>query len=182
MINILKVLNARLHKNSVSWLRKCGAEIGENVFLYDRFQCSDADATCLKIGNNVKLVGTKILTHDASPQLFLKKDCVRLGRVEIGDNVFVGLNSIILPNVRIGNNVIIGAGSIVTRDIPDNSVAVGNPARVIESIEQYIDKTNRLISDEENVVYGLNRRKLTEHERVTLNRRLEERSLYCIEE
>lgn len=111
--------NAHFRRNSVTWLRKCGATIGEQVELFGNFTCSPVDATCLKIGNHVKLVGTHILTHDASPQMFIGKNCVRFGRVEIGDNVFVGLNSIILPNVRIGNNVIIGAGSVVTRDIPD---------------------------------------------------------------
>lgn len=58
-----------------------------------------------------------------------KKECPT-----IGDNVTIGANSCVIGNIRIGNNVIIGAGSIVVKDIPDNSVVVGNPARVIRTI------------------------------------------------
>ncbi len=56
--------------------------------------------------------------------------------VTIGDNCWIGGGATILPGVTIGNNVTIGAGSVVTRDIPDNTVAVGNPARVIRKIHK----------------------------------------------
>lgn len=89
----------------------------------------------ISIGDNVTLSGVKILTHDAT----LKKSIgyTKVGKVTIGDNVFVGWGSIILMNTTIGNNVVIGAGSIVTGHIPDNSVAVGNPCRVICSYDEY---------------------------------------------
>lgn len=54
--------------------------------------------------------------------------------IEVGNNVWIGGNVVVLPGVKIGDNVVIGAGSIVTRDIPSNSVAVGNPCRVIKEI------------------------------------------------
>ena len=57
--------------------------------------------------------------------------------ITIGNNVWIGANSTILPEVTIGNNVIIGANSLVIKDIPDNSVAVGNPCRVIKKKEDY---------------------------------------------
>lgn len=56
-------------------------------------------------------------------------------RPTIGDNVTLGANVVIIGNVRIGNNVIIGAGSVVVKDVPDNAVVVGNPARIIKFIE-----------------------------------------------
>lgn len=56
--------------------------------------------------------------------------------VTIGDNVWVGGNSVINPGVHIGNNVVIGSGSVVTKDIPDNAIAVGNPCRVIRYITE----------------------------------------------
>jgi acetyltransferase-like isoleucine patch superfamily enzyme len=59
--------------------------------------------------------------------------------ISIGNDVHIGLRTMIMPGVRIGNRVIIGAGSIVTKDIPDNSVAVGVPARVIRTVDQYLE-------------------------------------------
>lgn len=56
------------------------------------------------------------------------------GPIHIGDNVHIGENVIILPNVTIGNNVIVGAGSIVTKNLPDNVVACGNPAKIVKTI------------------------------------------------
>ena len=66
-------------------------------------------------------------------------DC--FSRVKIGDNCHIGLNATIMPGVTIGKNCIVGAGAVVTHDIPDNSVAVGVPARVIESVEEYRRKS-----------------------------------------
>lgn len=57
------------------------------------------------------------------------------GCIQIGDNVAIGANVIILPNVKIGSDVIIGAGTVCSKDIPDNSVAVGNPIKIISSFE-----------------------------------------------
>jgi len=62
------------------------------------------------------------------------------GKVVIEDNVFIGTRSVILKGVRIGKNTIIGAGSIVTHDIPPNSVAAGNPCKIIMTIDQYYKK------------------------------------------
>jgi maltose O-acetyltransferase len=63
--------------------------------------------------------------------------------VDIGDRVFIGAGSIVLPGVRIGNNVVIGAGSVVSRDIPDNVVACGNPARITNSVEAWVEKRSQ---------------------------------------
>jgi len=64
----------------------------------------------------------------------------RIGKIEIGDRVFIGDSSIILPGVRIGSDVVIGAGSVVTSDIPDNSVVYGNPARVIGGLRPWLER------------------------------------------
>ena len=61
----------------------------------------------------------------------------RMARIKVGDNVYIGRGATICMGVTIGNNCIIGAGAIVTKDIPDNSVAVGVPARRIKSIDEY---------------------------------------------
>lgn len=61
----------------------------------------------------------------------------------IGDDVYIGNGVLLLPGVHIGNNVIIGAGAIVTKDIPSNSVAVGVPARVIKTADEYLEKIKK---------------------------------------
>ena len=65
------------------------------------------------------------------------------GLITVGDNVNIGINKIILPGVNIGNNVIIRAGSVVSRDISDNSVAVGDPTIVIKLIDEYLEKAKK---------------------------------------
>lgn len=123
--------------NSVDFLRSRGVEIGENVNLINT-TIDWSHGFLVSIGNHVTLTGVRILTHDASTQIPLGVS--RVGKVTIGDEVFAGNGTIILPNVRIGSRVVIGAGSVVTRDIPDNSVAVGNPARVIETYDDFLKK------------------------------------------
>lgn len=101
----------------------------------------------IELGDNVTITsGVRILTHDGSTRLVIDGSGNRYykySKVKIGDNVFVGINSIILPGVEIGSNVIIGAGSIVTSDISDNSVVAGSPARVISSFSKFSDKVRR---------------------------------------
>lgn len=100
----------------------------------------------ISIGDDVTLAtGVKLLAHDASTA----KTGVhtKVGIVKIGNNVFIGCNSIVLPNVRIGNNVVIGAGSVVTKDVPNNCVYAGNPAKFVCSFEDYKKKH---ITNQEN--------------------------------
>ena len=76
------------------------------------------------------------------------------GPIKVGNNVFIGSNTVILPNIKIGNNVIIGAGSIVTKDIPDGSVVAGNPAKLITTFDKYIEKRtelNKTLINSENI-------------------------------
>ena len=91
------------------------------------------------IGDNVTMAsGVFILTHDASTNMHL--GFTKKAPVKIGNDVFIGANTLILPGVTIGNRVIIGAGSIVTKDIPDNCVYAGNPAKKIKDIDEYLHK------------------------------------------
>lgn len=123
--------------NRVEFLRSRGVQIGEGVNLINT-TIDWSHGFLVSIGNRVTLTGVKILTHDGSTQIPFGVS--KVGKVTIGDEVFVGHGTIILPNVRIGNRVVVGAGSVVTRDVPDNSVAAGNPARVIGSYDDFISK------------------------------------------
>ena len=128
---------------SVDTLRKHGAEVGDDVYICTR-RVDLAHGFLLKIGSHVTLSDCRILTHDGSTKRALGYS--RVGRVEIGNNVFIGAEAIVLPNVKIGNNCIIGAGAVVTRDIPDNSVAVGNPARVICAYDEFVRRNEEALN------------------------------------
>lgn len=128
--------------NSIEFLRSRGVQIGENVNLINT-TIDWSHGFLVTIGNRVTLTGVKILTHDASTQIPFGVS--KVGRVTIGDEVFIGHGTIILPNVRIGSRVVIGAGSVVTKDIPDNAVAAGNPARVIGTYDEFLKKHSEQI-------------------------------------
>lgn len=118
---------------------KRGLKLGRNVYIDDNVRFDGGYCHLISIGDDCTLTyGVKILAHDASLNRHIQH--VKIGRVVIGRNSFIGYDSIILPNVMIGNNVIIGAGSVVTKSIPDNCVAVGCPAEVIDTTANLIKK------------------------------------------
>jgi maltose O-acetyltransferase len=114
----------------------CNISIGENF--YANFDCIILDVAKVKIGKNVFFAPrVNIFTagHPIDPDV--RNTLLEFGTpVTIGDNVWVGGNTVINPGVTIGNNVVIGSGSVVTKDIPDNVIAVGNPCRVLRKITE----------------------------------------------
>ena len=108
--------------------------IGDNF--YANFDCIILDVAEVHIGKNV-LFAPRVCVFTAGHPIDadIRNMAVEYGHsVHIGDNVWIGGNSVINPGVKIGNNVVIGSGSVVTKDIPDNVVAAGNPCRVIRPI------------------------------------------------
>lgn len=90
----------------------------------------------IEIGDNVQIApGVKLISANHDPECFERS--LSAPPIKVGSNVWIGANAVLLPGVTVGSNVIIGAGSIVTKDIPDNSVAVGNPCRVIRQKAPY---------------------------------------------
>jgi len=96
----------------------------------------------VEIGDNfTSAPGAIISAHDASTYKHVRE--YRIEKVIIGNNVFLGANSVILPGVHIGDNVIVGAGAIVTKDIPANKVVAGNPAKIISDVNSYMRKCRK---------------------------------------
>lgn len=133
----------------VAYLRKQGISIGEDVTFHDPASTvvDIQNPHLISIGNHVNITrGVVILTHDYSWSVLKRHPACAggifgaCGHVTIGDNVFIGVNTVITRGVTIGNNVIIGAGSIVTKDCPSDGVYAGNPAKRIMSVEEYCQK------------------------------------------
>jgi maltose O-acetyltransferase len=118
-------------------LRKRGAVIGTDVEIWTD-KIDKGHAFLLEIGDRVTISDARILLHDASTKRFIGYS--RVGKVVIGNDVFIGADSIILPGVSIGNNVVIAAGAVVTKNIPNDSVVAGIPARVIGSCTDFVNK------------------------------------------
>jgi acetyltransferase-like isoleucine patch superfamily enzyme len=125
---------------------ECYCSVGGNIVTHALFYGTTPGKYVAKpwriaLGNDVHIVsGCHFVNHDGCA-LLLRNDYPALEitkRINVGDNVYIGLNSTILAGTNSGSNVIIGAGSVVTRTVPDNSVAAGVPARVIKSLNDYL--------------------------------------------
>lgn len=118
-------------------IRRRGGVVGERCKIYTN-KIDLAHANLLTIGDDCTISDARILLHDASTVRGLNYS--KIGRVKIGNEVFIGADAVILPNVEIGDHVIIAAGAVVTKDIPADSVAAGNPAHVIGSYSAYLER------------------------------------------
>ena len=116
----------------------CGKNItvGKNVFINSGCRFQDQGGITIGdgalIGHNVVLA---TLNHDFSPE---KRSTMHPAPIIIGKNVWIGANATVVPGVKIGNGAVIAAGAVVTKDIPENSVAAGVPAKVIKYLEEEI--------------------------------------------
>lgn len=111
-------------------------EVGKNFFA--NYNCTILDVAKVRIGDNCQMapnVAIYTAGHPVHPDT--RNSAYEYGiEVTIGDNVWIGGNTVICPGVHIGNNVVIGAGSVVTRDLPDWTVAAGNPCKVLRQITE----------------------------------------------
>ena len=142
-MNIIKELLYRFRgEYTTEKLISMGMQVGKSFGRLNGVILDPSHCWLITIGDNVTMAPrVHILCHDASTKDFL--GYTKIGRVNIGDHVFIGAESVVLPGVTIGSNVIIGANSTVTHDIPDNSVAVGSPARVICTLDEYLAKEKK---------------------------------------
>jgi bacterial transferase hexapeptide repeat protein len=113
-------------------LRSIGIKIGERCFIGSDISFDGMHPEYIEIGTHTKITsGTKILTHFFNPE----DEGMYLGKVTIGDEVFIGLNTLIVNPVEIGNGAVLAAGSVVIKDVPEWEIWGGNPAKFIKKRE-----------------------------------------------
>nr|WP_314466419.1 sugar O-acetyltransferase [uncultured Clostridium sp.] len=149
-------LSPKLSKSVPEMLKKIMGKTGENIWIEAPFHCDYGwnievgenffanynltilDVAKVTIGKNAQIAPNVSIYTAGHP---IHPDTRNTGYeygipVTIGDNVWIGGNVVILPGVAIGNNVVIGAGSVVSKDIPDNKIAMGNPCKIVREITE----------------------------------------------
>src|SRR5262245_60443767 len=131
----------QIHRDPIKWARSQGVIIGERCRLLgiDRGTFG-SEPWLVRLGDHVEITGgVRFITHDGGVWVFREEfpDIDVVAPIVIGNNVFVGVNTILMPGARIGDNSVIGAGSVVAGSIPPNSVAVGVPARPVRTRAEY---------------------------------------------
>ena len=143
-----------------------GLNLGKNVEIIDTFFFDPSHCFLISIGDNCTICpNVRLIAHDASTKKIL--GYTKIGKINIKQNCFIRDSAIILPGVTIGANSVIGAGAVVTKDVPSNTIAAGNPAKVISSVEEYIKKIEpvskrKKIFNEEYFIENLDEQKRKE--------------------
>lgn len=124
---------------TVERLVKMGLTVGNNFNPQLGFDLDPSHCWLITIGDDVCFApNVRILAHDASMHQFL--GYTKIGRVTIGNRVFIGAGAIVLPGVTIGDDAVVGAGAVVTKDIPAGEVHAGNPAKFLCKTEEFVAK------------------------------------------
>lgn len=137
--------NWKIRQDIVGYYRGLGVRIGERCIIH-RLANFGSEPYLVSLGDHVRVnKGVEFVTHDGGMWVFREtvnggETITLFGCIVVGDNVHIGTNAIIMPGVRIGNNCVIGCGAVVTHDVPDNTVAAGVPARIIETVDEYYAK------------------------------------------
>lgn len=144
-VAIVSFVRAFIHSkvDPNGYAKWAGVSLGERVRFYGlRPGMFGSEPWMITIGDDCHITsGCQFVTHDGGTLVLRHRDPTLeiSAPVSLGSRVYLGINTIVLPGVTIGDNVVVGAGSVVTRDIPGNSVAVGSPARVIKSLDEYFE-------------------------------------------
>lgn len=153
--------------NPEQYARHIGANIGMGNYMPDKSLWKACEPYLVTIGNNCQItMGVRFFTHGGGQVIRnVIPNFDAFGKINIGNYVYIGNNSLIMPGVTIGDNVLIAAGSVVTKSIPPGYVAGGNPARIICTLEEYMARNKR---------FNTNSKSLSKKEKKELLRSLPE--------
>ena len=139
-------------KKFIDGLVKNGLVMGKNVQIPGSFFFDPSHCFLISIGDNCTFApNVSLIAHDAST--FMHLGYTKIGKINIGNDCFFGDSVIVLPNVNIGDGSIIGSGSVVTKDVPLGMIVAGNPARIICSVDEYLNKIKNISKDKK--IFGL---------------------------
>ena len=141
---ISELKNYIVSRNDYKYYKSKGIRIGKDCKIYGNVSFG-GEPYLISIGDHVRITnGVRFITHDGGLWVLREKfnmpNIDKFGPIKIGNNVHIGIDSIIMPGVTIGDDVIIGCGAVVTKDIPNGEIRGGVPARKIKTLEEYFEK------------------------------------------
>lgn len=184
MIERAARLKARLEQLRVErrWaqLRALGMHIGEDVWLPPSTWIDTAHCHLISIGDHTGFgEECMILAHDAQMDEFL--DAARIGRVIIHESCHIGARCVVLPGVELGPRTIVGTCSVISKSLPADSVCAGNPAKVLCSLDEYLERHRERLVELPNFSYELyDTRALTPERRAELVRAVARQDAYIV--
>jgi acetyltransferase-like isoleucine patch superfamily enzyme len=129
----------------VRYARSIGVHVGRECRLIGvSRETFGSEPYLIRLGDHVTITaGVRFVTHDGGVWVMRREfpNIDVFGTIEIGSNVFIGLNAILMPGIRIGDDCVIGAGSVVVKDVPSGTVAAGVPARPLRTLAEYRQRT-----------------------------------------
>ncbi len=136
--------------DKTAYLRSLGMWIGQRCSIYNTINDFGTEPWLIEIGDDVTVAtGVRFLNHDGGSRLFrdqfptMSRFGNRFGTIRIRNNSFIGAGAILLPDIEIGPDSVVGAGSVVTKSVAPRTVVVGNPAREVSSLDEYIENYAR---------------------------------------
>lgn len=166
ILSLIKGKHYLFTQYNINEARKIGVQVGENCrFIDTRKATFSTEPFLISIGNHVSMTNPQFVTHDGGVWVFRTKypEIELFGKIEIGNNCFIGVGVSLLPNTKIGNNCIVAAGAIVKGNFEDNSIIAGIPAKRIAAIDEYFAKNEKHFTHIRNLNYVQKKEAIINH-------------------